>query len=458
MSTLFKRRPIQVPMVDWLLEHERCNLFADVGTGKTSGCLLAGEILRDMGELNYPTLILAPARVAKDTWTDEQEKWDQFKDLDIIPIVGTPAQRLKKLKLDRPYFTSSYENAPWLVEQWLGRWPYGRLIADESDRLKGFRLNKGGSRARSIGNIAHTYVKHWINMTGTPSAEGLKDLWGQNWYVDRGARLGRTHGAFKERWFRESFNGFDMEPQPWAEKQIHDAIRDVSLTLDPRDFYDIKDPIQNTVEVTLPPKARKIYDKLEAEMFVKLSEDSQIVARTAAALTNKCLQMANGAVYTDYPNWEEMHDEKIEALKSIQGSAGGAPLLVAYAFKSDKARLLRAFKGSVDLSEDAGLLAFKAGRVQIGIAHPASMGHGIDGLHHVCNRLVFFGHQWRLGLRLQMVGRIGPMRQMQGGYDRPVFVTDIVAKKTVDVDCVLAHARKMTVQTALLEAMKRRSA
>lgn len=446
-------------MVDFMTSVDRGNLYAGMGIGKSSALLMAHEVMKTAGEWDGVTLIVAPARVARDTWTDEVAKWTQFKDLEIVPLVGSPTERAKLLKLDRPIFTISYESLPWLVAQWMAKWPYKNVIADESDRLKGFRLNKGGMRAHSIGRVAHTIVKRWFNFTGTPSPNGLTDLWGQMWYVDRGARLGRTFTDFQRRWFVKNYNGFGVEPQKFADEQIHAAIKDVSLTVDPKDYFDLKEPNVMEVKIKLPAAARKIYAQLEKEMFVKFSEmeNDHITAVNAAALTNKCLQLANGAVYVEYPAYKVVHDEKIEALKSIQSQSSGTPLLVAVAFKSDKERLLKAFKGSVDLSDPKGMALFRKAGAPIGLAHPASMGHGIDGLQQVTNILVRFGHDWNLGSRMQMLERIGPMRQLQGGYDRPVLVYDIIAEDTMDEECIAAHIAKRGVQDALLLACKRRA-
>jgi hypothetical protein len=342
------------------------------------------------------------------------------------------------------------------------------VIADESDRLKGFREKRhgtslngekagsSGQRAFQIGRVAHTLVDRWVNLTGTPSPNGLKDLWGQTWYLDRGARLGRTHTAFMHRWFQRSWSGFGAVPLPHAQEQIHAALHDICLTVDPKDYFDLAEPIVTEVKVKLPPAARRIYKALEKDMFAKLAE-GEIEVFNAAALTNKCLQLANGAAYTAYPKWEEVHDEKIEALKSIQAESGGTPLLVAYSFKSDVARLLRAFPKAVLLSERAGMEAFKKGSAPIGLAHPKSMGHGIDGLQYVTNILVRFGHGWDLGERMQMLERIGPMRQLQAGLDRCVYVYDVIAEDTIDEDVIAAHVGKRSVQDALLTAMKRRT-
>jgi SNF2 family DNA or RNA helicase len=453
----FTLRPPQLPMVDWMREHKRNSLWAGMGIGKSSATLYTLDLLQLLGDIgNEPSLVIGPARVARDTWPEEVAKWEQFKHLRVVPLSGEPEVRRDKLKAKADIFTVSYELLPWLVEHYMAKWPYRQVVADESDRLKGFRMKQGGQRAHAIARVAHTLVDRWINLTGTPSPNGLKDLWGQQWYIDRGLRLGDSYKAFMQRWFQRRWSGRGVDPLPYAEEQIHAALADCCLTIDPKDYFDLKEPIVIPVNVHLPPEARKVYKQLEKEMFAKLMSGGEIEAFNAAALTNKCLQLANGAVYTTYPEWEAVHNEKIEALESVQAEAGGMPLLVAYSFKSDKARLLKAFSGAVDLTEKRGMAQFRAGDAAIGLAHPASLGHGIDGLQSVTNILVRFGHDWNMGTRLQMLERIGPMRQLQAGFDRPVFVYDLIAENTVDEDVIAAHAAKRSVQDSLLMAMKRR--
>ena len=455
--TEFKLRPIQKPMVEWLLEHERCALWAGMGTGKTSGVLYTLDGLIMLGEVgNAPTLVIGPARVARDTWTDELAKWANLQHLRIVPLVGSPKERLRRLRVKAEIYTISYENVPWLVEHFLDKWPFRQVIADESDRIKGFRTEKGGQRAGQLGRIARHMTKRWVNLTGTPAPNGLKDLWGQTWYLDFGKRLGFTHGAFMQRWFMKSWDGYGVVPQGHAEREIHERLHDICLTVDPRDYFDLKQPLVTQIKVHLPAGARAVYKKLEKDMYAELDSSAHVVAFNAAALTNKCLQLANGAVYTNYPQWEAVHDEKIEALKSIQAESGGTPLLVAYSFKSDVQRLMAAFPQAVRLDTDAGMAAFKLGAAPVGLAHPASMGHGIDGLQLVTNILVRFGHDWNLGTRLQMLERIGPMRQLQAALDRVVMVYDIVAEDTIDEDVIAAHASKLSVQEALLRSANRR--
>lgn len=472
MAAPFSLNPPQYPMVKWVRKHKRCALWAGMGIGKTTGVLFALVLMRFLDELREgPILVIAPARVARDTWPDEVKKWQQFQDIQITSLSESPAERLKSLKgrLSGIY-TISYELLPWLVEHYLEKWPFRTVIADESDRLKNFRekakpkaqasigtakSGKSGKRAHAISRVAHNLTDRWINLTGTPSPNGLKDLWGQTWFLDRGARLGTTYTAFKKRWFMPRWSGQGIEPMPFADKQIHKALADICLTVDPKDYFDLADPIERTITVKLPLRAKVLYQKMEHDLFVQIGEH-KIDALTSAGMVNKCLQLANGAIYTQYPQWEEVHDEKIEALRSIQAESGGTPLLVAYQFKSDKARILEAFPSAIDIATPSGLVKFKSGDVQIGIAHPKSMGHGIDGLQLVTNILVRFGRDWDLGASMQMLERIGPMRQRQAKLERPVFVYNIVAAATIDIDVARAHTAKRNVQDALLLAMKER--
>lgn len=445
-------------MVAWARTHKRCEIWAGMGSGKTSAMEFYLCLLHLLGEIDrrHPTLVVGPMRVARDTWPDDMARWEQFKDMHIVPLTGTPDERLRKLKIPADIFTVSYELSPWLVEHFTDKWLYRTVIADESDRLKGFRLNRGGARAHQLGRIAHNMTDRWINLTGTPCTNGLKDLWGPHWYIDRGDALGRTHSAFMQRWFKPKWSGFGVEPLPYAEREIHAALRDTCITIDPKDYYDLKDPIVTQVKVKLPPKARAIYKALEKELFADLKEHGQVEVFNEASLTNKCLQLANGAVYTEWPKWAPIHDEKLEALKSIEAEAGGVPLLVAYSFKPDVARIKKAFPGAVELATTEGMKAFKSGRAGIGLAHPASMGHGIDGLQYVTNKLVRFGHIWHAGQTWQMLERIGAMRQMQADLSRDVWIYEIIAENTLDEDVIESHITNCGVQDALLNAMKRR--
>jgi SNF2 family DNA or RNA helicase len=450
--------------------NRRCNLYAGMGLGKTVITLTYLEKCYRVWGDDAPTLVLGPRRVVASTWPDESRKWQHLNALDIAVAVGEPAERAAALRRDVPIVCMNYDNLPWLREELKrqGRaWPFRRVVADESTRLKNFRTKQGGARAKVLGEVAHTAVDEWINLTGTPAPNGLRDLWGQQWFVDAGLRLGRTYAAFESRWFgfvraRDAASGrMDIQPVifPYSQAQIQERMADCTLTIDPHDYFDLRAPIVNVIEVELPSAVRRQYRELEREMFVRLATGDEVEALNAAALSMKCLQFANGAVYlvagSDVS--VEVHDAKLEALESIVEEAGGAPVLVAYHFKSDLARLQRAFPAGRHLDADPRTIdEWNAGRIPVLFAHPASAGHGLN-LQDGGNTLVFYSQWWDLEQHDQIVERIGPVRQMQAGHDRPVFIHYIVARDTVDELVMLRRESKRSVQSILLEAMKARA-
>ena len=426
-----------------------------MGTGKTVATLSALEILQMIED--GPILVVAPLRVATTTWPDEVLKWNHLAKINIVTITGTEKERLEAVKTPAYIYTTNYEQLVWLVAYWGDKWPYKTVVLDESTKVKSFRLRQGGKRAQALGSIAHTRIKRLIELTGTPASNGLKDLWGQQWFVDAGARLGRTYSAFTQRWFTTDYSGFGLIPVKGAQKEMEDKLRDVCLTIEAKDWFDLKEPIVNDIFVTLPPKARKHYRDMEDKMYTEL-EGIELEAFHAAAKTIKCLQFAAGAAYTDEKRetWVETHKAKLEALESIVEEAAGMPVLVAYNFKSDLARLKKAFPEGRELDKHPQTIAdWNLGKIPVLFAHPASAGHGLN-LQDGGNILVFFSPNWNLEEHLQIIERIGPTRQMQAGHDRPVFIHRIIAKDTVD-ELVLERLKtKRKVQDLLMEAMKRR--
>ncbi|MEX6067223.1 SNF2-related protein, partial [Providencia hangzhouensis] len=446
------------------LSHEidikRSNVWAGMGMGKTVATLTALEDLFMAGSETQPALVLAPLRVASSTWPDEAVKWDHLRNIDVQPIIGTAKERMAAIKnTNASVFTINYDNLVWLVEIFGEHWPFGTIIADESTRLKSFRLRKGGKRAAALAKVAHKHVHRWVNLTGTPSPNGLIDLWGQAWFVDQGQRLGRTYSAFTSRWFNNiQFPGQQwskLEPWPFSQEQMQDALRDVTISLDAADWFDIEEPIHNIIKLELPTKARKQYQEMEKEMFLELEHEG-IEALNAAAKTVKCLQIASGAIYTDdSKNWVELHDAKIQALESIISESGGMPILVAYHWKHDLERLLKAFPKGRSLDADPQTLRdWNAGKIPILFAHPASAGHGLN-LQDGGNILVFFSHWWDLEQYQQIIERIGPTRQIQAGYNRPVFIHHLIAAGTMDEVVMERRNSKREIQDLLLEAMKK---
>lgn len=439
----------------FLLATPKAALYADMGMGKTAICLAVVDTLLHAG-YDEPILALAPLRVARETWTREARKWDEFKDLSIARIVGSPMQRLQALRTPADIHTCNYEQLEWLVETLGDRWPFKMVIADESTKLKGYRLKQGGKRARALGLVARR-AERWINLSGTPAPNGLKDLWGQYWFIDQGERLGRTYTGFEQRWFRRKYSGYGIEPFDHSEKEIHERIADCTMSLRARDWFDLHEPRVVDVPVRLPQALRSQYKQLENDLFTKLSCGTHIEVFNSGALTGKCMQFANGAVYTKAPEWVAVHDMKLQALESIVNESGGKQLLVSYNFVSDRERILKRFPQSVDISKPAGFKAWMAGDKQMGVAHPASMGHGLDGMQEKCWTAVYFGYTWKADDHDQILERIGPMRQFQSGFkDRIVDIYRIVCEDTLDEDCLARHASKCSVQDALKAAMTRR--
>lgn len=457
-------------MIEHGCEVERAAQWAGVGTGKTGATLFTMDQLHLVGDLTKPALVIAPLRVARDTWSDEARKWSFSSAWSVETMVGEAKVREAALVAVRrgnaPLATINYDNLPWLVEKLDGAWPFGMVIADESTRLKSFRggwrtskLGKrffqasGGQRAKAIAKFAHA-TPRWINLTGTPSPNGLIDLWGQTWMQDGGQRLGRTFEAFKERWFQKSFDGFSLDPLPFAQEQIEKALADICLTTE----VPTREPLVNLIYVDMPGRARDHYREMERKMFTELKAVG-IEAVNAAARSSKCLQIANGAVYDNEEDktWHELHNAKIEALESLVEESAGAPVLVAYQWKHDLARLQRAFPKAINLSTADGLRRAKAGEGRVWLAHPASLGHGVDGLQEHCHIIAFFGLWWDLEMNDQVIGRVGPMRQQQAGKDRAVYVHYILARGTIDEDVLERLQSKRSVQQVLLDAMRRKN-
>jgi SNF2 family DNA or RNA helicase len=448
----FKPHDYQRPAMQWLYEKPRCALWMPMGGGKTVTTLTALDNLSLLDDV-YPALVLAPLRVAKTTWPDEVAKWPHLSHLRVSVICGSAAERKAALDVPADIYTMNYDNLVWLREALGDRWPFKTVVADEFTRLKSFRLRQGSKRAAALGHVAHSKVQRFIGLTGTPNPNGLQDLWGQIWFVDKGERLGRTYSAFSDRWFEKGYDGFSMKPRANAQSEIEGRLRDVCLTVD---ALPVDEPIRNNLYVDLPPKARRTYDDMEKHMFADL-EGAEIEAVSAAAKTMKCLQLANGAAYTDDRGaWEGVHDAKLEALDSVIEEANGAPVMVAYHFKSDLARLQKRYPHGRALDAKSDVIRdWNAGRVPLLFAHPASAGHGLN-LAEGGNILAFFSLNWNLEEHLQIIERIGPLRQKQAGLNRPVFVHHIMARRTVD-DLILERLRsKKTTQEILLDAMKER--
>jgi SNF2 family DNA or RNA helicase len=450
----FTEREWQKLIKNFVLDHNRCNIWADMGSGKTSATLSALEILMLCGSSFFPALILAPLRVARDVWPAEIRKWDHLNYLRISPIIGDAADRRRALHRDADIYAINYDNIPWLIEQCKDEWKFKIVIADESTKLKGYRSRQGTKRSHALATIARK-THRWVNLTGTPAPNGLKDLWGQNWFLDFGDRLGRTWTDYSTNYFDQDRYTNTLTPKKEAQDQIQKKLADITLTVQMKDFIDLREPVYNQIDITLPADRMREYRKLERDMFVTLQNEVELTAMSAAAKTTKCLQFAAGAAYTAPGQWTEIHNTKLDALEEIVEETAGANLLVAYWWKHDAARILKRFPQARLLRTKKDVDDWNAGRIAMALAHPQSAGHGLslqDGGHHI----VYFSDWWNFETHAQIMERIGPTRQMQSGYDRPVYIHNIVVKNTLDEEVVLRHSSKADTQQILMDAMKRR--
>lgn len=447
----FKPHPYQHDIIQHIQTLPRCAVWAGMGTGKTVSTLTALDGLSLVEDV-YPVLVLAPLRVARSTWPNEVKKWRHLEHLRVSVITGDLTSRNRALAQNADIYTMNYEQLTWLVERLGKDWPFKTVVADEFTRLKSFRLRQGSKRAGALGKVAHDKVTRFIGLTGTPSPNGLADLWGQTWFIDKGERLGRTFSAFESRWFRVGFSGYGITPIPTAQKEIEERLKDVCVTVN---GLPVSEPIKNVIKVELPVKAKKLYADMERDMFAQIEEHG-VEAGNAASKTSKCHQLANGALYVDdSKEWEHVHDAKIEALDSIIEEAAGAPVLVAYHFKHDLARLRKAFPRAKVLDANPKTLDdWNAGKISILLAHPQSAGHGLN-MAEGGNILAFFSVNWSLEEHQQIIERVGPQRQAQAGLKRPVFLHYLLAEKTVDELIMQRLDAKASVQEVLLSAMER---
>lgn len=468
----FKEREYQEQVIDLGMSIPRFNLFASPGMGKTV-CMLSILKARMLMDEPLPALAIGPMRVAQTVWDAEIEKWAHLQGLKVAKLLGTPAERKAALRSGADIYTIHYGLLQWLAAELLGKWPFRTVFADESTRLKGMRcsyqtslignrfLRKAGSKnAAALAEFAER-TPFWINATGTPAPNGLKDLWGQNWYIDYGATLGTSYTAFTNRWFQQR-RGSKAEqqvfdPLPHAFEEITQRIAPHTISVDAYDWFDCERPREIKTFVELPAKAMKQYKELHQEAVLKLSEETKITAVNAGAMTNKCLQLASGHIYDGDKTAHWVHDAKIERLKELIDELNGEPLLLAYHFKPDRERILQQIPGAEILptgeKQKAVEKRWNKGKIPVLVVHPASAGHGLNLQHGGHNACIYSPH-WDLELYSQVIERIGPVRQMQAGYKRIVNVYLLMAKGTFDEMVFDRLTSKKSVETAIREAVR----
>lgn len=432
---------------DFILEHPKAGMLLEMGLGKTVITLTAIDVLiNELFEVDR-VLVIAPKRVAEDTWTREHAKWDHLRHLRVSKVLGSPEQRRRALAVDADIYVIGRDNVVWLVEQCRQSWPFDMVVIDELSSFK----NPQAKRFRALKKVIPK-ASRVVGLTGTPSANGLMDLWAEVYLLDRGERLGHTLGAYREKYFRPGArNGyvvFKWEPLRGSREKIEAAISDICISMSADDYLTLPKRIDNLIPVKLSPQEMKQYKTMEAEQLLHI-DDEDVVALNAAAVMTKLLQIANGSVYSHEGNVVRLHDAKLEALLEIIDTTD-SPVLIFYSYKHDLAAIKAAIPGARTLDGPEDIAEWNAGRVQVLLAHPASVGYGLN-LQEGGHVIVWYGLTWSLELYQQANARL--YRQ---GQDKPVIIHHLIAEGTVDEQVMRALQEKDMSQAALMAALKER--
>lgn len=430
--------------IDFIKSEKRCGLFLDMGLGKTTTTLTAISDLTDSFAVTK-VLIVAPLRVANTVWKQEAEIWKHLQHLKVSICTGTERERLAALQITADVYVINRENIPWLVDLQKNKWQFDCVIIDESSSFK----NSGSQRFKSLKKVL-PFTNYMVILTGTPSPNGLMDLWAQMYLVDFGEALGRTKTAYTQRFFESDYMGYKLTPLKDADTKIHALIAPKVLSMVASDYLDLPDRIDLIESVELPAKTLALYKQFEKTLLATLPDGEQIEALSAAVLANKLLQWCNGAMYIDeLHNYSVVHDLKLDALADIIEQNENENILVAYNYKSDLERLQKRFKDARVLDKDPQtVIDWNEGRIKLLLAHPASAGHGLN-IQHGGSMIVWFGLNWSLEYDQQLNARLH--RQ---GQTKPVRIIRIVVKDCLDERVMNVLNDKDRTQSKLIEALK----
>lgn len=450
MAKVYKPYVYQLYAEQEIIRKPNIGLFLDMGLGKTVITLTALQRLKYEYWCVNKVLIIAPKKVAEDTWQAEARKWQHLQQLRIVGVLGTATQRRGALDAPADIYVINRENTQWLVDYYGRSWPFDTVVLDESSSFK----NHQAKRFRALRSV-RPRINRMIELTGTPNPHGLMDLWSQIYLLDGGQRLGRTISVYREAFFvpdkRNRTTIFSYAPRPAADQEIHKRISDICISMKAADYLDLPDIIYEDIPVVLDADAQKAYDRLEREAILQVDEDT-ITAANAAALSGKLLQLCNGAVYDENCEVVQVHDCKLEALLEAVEGLSGQHAIICYAFVHDKKRILQALEKTglrVRVYKDArDKDAWNAGEIDLLLVHPASCGYGLnlqEGGHHI----IWFGLTWNLEEYQQTNKRLH--RQ---GQKYPVIVHHLVVKGGRDEDVIKSLADKDGAQEALLQSLK----
>lgn len=442
----YKPHNYQQFATDFILNQSICCLMLDMGLGKTVITLTAlWQLALDSFDVSR-VLVIAPKRVAEDTWPKELAKWEHLIGLTSSLVLGSAAERKAALQRKAFLYIINRENVAWLVKNHY--WDFDMVVIDE---LSSFKSNKA-ERFKALKKV-RPMVTRIVGLTGTPAPNTLLDLWPQMYLMDMGQRLGRFIGGFRDRFFLPDKRNreiiYSYKPREGAEDAIYALISDICISMKAADYLDMPERIDNRIEVSMSPKERKLYDDFQKDMVLSIG-DEELDAANAVALSNKLLQMANGAVYGEDKKVIPIHDRKLDALEDLVEAANGKPLLVAYWYKHDLQRIKARFKNARCIDTAKDIDDWNAGKIPLALIHPASAGHGLNLQDGGCT-IVWFGLTWSLELYQQLNARL--WRQ---GQKHTVVIHHIVTKGTHDEDVMRALENKDTRQSALIEAVRAR--
>lgn len=447
--------------IDHVIDNPESGLFMGMGLGKTSTTLTAIDRLMfdSLGVLKV--LVIAPKKVAENTWTGERDQWDHLRHLRISVVLGTKRQRIEALRAKADIYVINRENAAWLVSHYQGAWPFDMVVIDELSSFK----NPKSERFKALRTV-RPQVKRIVGLTGTPAPNGLLDLWSQMYLLDQGQRLGKTLTSYRTKYFNAgNRNGhvvYDYNLKKEAkdsllgvniyEKEILDKIGDICISMKASDYLDLPKRIDRLNKVRLSKALMDKYYDFEKTLVLSLETTDEISPLNAAGLTNKLRQFANGAVYDEGKAWHLVHNEKLDALEEDIEAANGEPVLIFYQYRSDLERILTKFKAykPVVLKGSEEISRWNEGKIQILVAHAASAGHGLN-LQHGGHLIFWYGVDWPLELYEQGIARLD--RQ---GQKFPVINTRIIAAGTIEEDVLESLVNKANVQDAVMAAVKAR--
>ncbi|OKL48821.1 DEAD/DEAH box helicase [Boudabousia liubingyangii] len=443
---LYKPHNYQQVAIDFVEQHPVAALLLEMGLGKSSIALTAiWNLMYDRFEVQR-VLVVAPLRVARDTWPAEASKWDHLAGLTMAVAVGSEAKRLAALNAGADVTVINRENVTWLIERSGVQWQWDMVVIDELSSFK----NHQAKRFRSLLK-ARPLVRRIVGLTGTPAANGLEDLWAQFRLLDMGERLGRYITHYRREFFdpdkRNGMQVFSYKPKPGAEDEIYKRISDVTISMRTCDHLTLPEVTYNTIEVAMGDKGRRAYERMLGDLVLEL-EGTEVTAANAAALSGKLTQMASGALYDEDGNWHLIHDAKLDALEDLVEGANGKPVLVAYWFAHDLERITKRFPEARLLKTAADMDAWNNGEIPLALIHPASAGHGLN-LQAGGSTLIWFTLTWSLELYQQTNARLH--RQ---GQQEPVVIHHLAAKDSIDQKILSALAVKDTTQAALIDAVK----